>query len=125
MLARYGGKCPDRLRADFQQFYGLDIDGMGGDYTLAHAAALAAQLPVESRCYKFDHPEAAWTAGDYLLAEIAYGISILAWQNTKDGQKGLNRPKRPVTPAQRAEMERKLSETDFDYIDKMMGGSDG
>ena len=125
MLARYRVKCPDRLRADFQQFYGLDIDGMGTAYTLTHAAALAAQLPVESRCYKFDHPEAVWTTVEYMLAEIAYEIAVLVWQNSKDGAKGINRPKRPVTPAKHAELERMAAATDFDYIDKMMGGSDG
>lgn len=98
---------------------------MGSSFTLSHAAALAAQLPVESRCYKFDHPEAVWTTGEYMLAEIAYGIAVLAWQNTKDGQKGINQPKRPMTPAKQAEIERKMAATDFEYIDRLMGGSDG
>lgn len=98
---------------------------MGSSFTLSHAAALAAQLPVESRCYKFDHPEAAWTTAEYMLSEIAYGIAILAWQRSKDGAKGVNQPKRPMTPAKQAEIERKMGSTDFDYIDKMMGGSDG
>ena len=99
---------------------------MGDCYTLAHAAALAAQLPPESRCIKFEHPEFEWTQTDYLLAEIAYGVAILAWQRTKDGAKGINRPKRVQTPAERAEMERKLSSTDFDYIDQILnGGRDG
>ena len=40
---------PAQLRADFQQFYGLNIDGMGSEYTYDHAAALAANLPRSSR----------------------------------------------------------------------------
>lgn len=125
MLARYRRRYADELRADFQQFYGLGIDGMGTAYSLNHAAVLAAQLPTESRCYKSEHPEAVWTVGDYLLADVAYGLQVLAWQNSKDGAKGINRPKRPMTPARRAEMERKAAATDFDYIDRMMGGTDG
>ena len=34
MMSRY----PDELRADFQQYYGLNIDGMGADYSVTHAA---------------------------------------------------------------------------------------
>lgn len=126
MLARYLRVCADGLRADFQQFYGLDIDGMGRDYTLAHAAALAAQLPVESRCFRHDHPETAWTTGDYLLAEMAYELAVIAWQRSKDGAKGINRPKRIPTPAQQAEARRRFESTDFEYIDQILnGGTDG
>ena len=114
--------CADGLRADFQQFYGLDIDGMGGDYTLAHAAALAAQLPRESRCFRHDNPGAWWSEGEYMLAEIAYGIAILAWQRSKDGAKGVNKPRRIESPAHRAEMERRVGSTDFEHIDEVMNG---
>lgn len=37
------------MRADFQQFYGLNLDEMGGAYSIGHAACLAAQLPYGSR----------------------------------------------------------------------------
>lgn len=39
------------LRADFQQFYGLNIDRMGEEYSLLHAADLAVQLPFEARVW--------------------------------------------------------------------------
>ncbi|MBR4687102.1 MAG: hypothetical protein IKP01_02210 [Bacteroidales bacterium] len=126
MLARYMRHHADRLRADFQQYYGLDMDGMGDAYTLSHAACLAAQLPAESRCVRAEHPEFGWSQAEYIAAEIAYGVAVLAWQNTKDGQRGVNMPKRLQTPAQRAEVERKFSATDFDYIDEILkGGGDG
>ena len=116
----------DRLRADFQQYYALNIDGMGDAYTLSHAAVLAAQLPADSRCAKAEHPELLWSQGDYFLAEIAYGVAILAWQRSKDGAKGINHPTPIETPAQRAEIARKFSATDFDYIDELLnGGGDG
>lgn len=116
----------DHLRADFQQFYGLNIDGMGKDYTLSHAAVLAAQLPAESRCVRAENPAHEWTQADYILAEIAYGVAILAWQRSKDGARNINHPKRMPTPASRAEMERKAAATDFGYIDEILkGGADG
>lgn len=37
------------MRADFQQFYALNLDEMGGAYGIGHAACLAAQLPFGSR----------------------------------------------------------------------------
>ena len=37
------------MRADFQQFYALNLDEMGGAYGIGHAACLAAQLPYGSR----------------------------------------------------------------------------
>ncbi len=99
---------------------------MGSDYTVAHAAVLAAQLPMESRCIRADNPEREWTETEYMLAELLYGVAVLAWQRSKDGAKGINRPKRPMTPARRAEMDRRMTSTDFDYIDKMMkGDADG
>ena len=39
------------LRADFQQFYGLNIDRMGADYSILHAADIAVQLPYEARVW--------------------------------------------------------------------------
>jgi hypothetical protein len=48
------------LRADFQQWYGLNLDDMGGDYSISHAACLAAQLPGDSRTFAaFRREEAA------------------------------------------------------------------
>lgn len=49
ILAFFLRKYPDQLRADFQQYYGLNLDEMGGAYGIGHAACLAAQLTGESR----------------------------------------------------------------------------
>lgn len=40
---------PDELRADFQQTYNLNLDDMGDQYTVAHAASLAQMLPNHTR----------------------------------------------------------------------------
>lgn len=37
------------MEADLQEVYGLDIERMGGRYSVRHAAALVAMLPQSSR----------------------------------------------------------------------------
>lgn len=44
--------APAHLRADFQQFYNLNIDDMGERYSLAHASDCAALLPAEARVWQ-------------------------------------------------------------------------
>lgn len=85
------------MRADFQQFYGLNIDGMGRDFSTTHAADLLVELPGESRIKRVYGGDGTWDF-DRLLASLAVdALNVLVWQRTKDGQKGRNRPK-PITP---------------------------
>ena len=84
---------PDALRADFQQTYHLDLDGMGRDYTTLHAADLLAQLPEGARVWRAYDERAAWTAERTLLAAIVNDLNWLVWSKTKDGQRNRNRPK--------------------------------
>ena len=88
---------PDALRADFQQHYHLNLDGMGRDYTTLHAADLLAQLPEGARVWRAYDERAAWTAERTLLAAIVNDLNWLVWSKTKDGQRNRNRPK-PVGP---------------------------
>lgn len=116
MLANLLGNHEGELRADFQRFYGLNLDGMGIDYSVTHAAALAANLPRESATVRAVVPEAAWSDETYLLSAIEYDLRVLAWQNSKDGSKGRNRPKRPQTPADVERVRGKVEQTDFAAI---------
>ena len=116
VLARLEDERPDELRADFQQFYGLCLDDMGGSYTHAHAACLAAQLPRESRCFRAEDPSAQWGDAEYLLAAIEHGVRMLLWSKTKDAAKGRNVPKALQTPADRARVARKLESTDVERV---------
>lgn len=84
-----------------QQFYGLDIDGMGVAYSYAHAATLCAQLPAGARVWR--DTAAEWDTTDYLLASIEHDLRVLAWQQTEDAAKRRNYPKPIETPASRAE----------------------
>ena len=115
------GAHPDELRADLQRFYGLDIDRMGCDYSVAHAAACAAHMPRDSACVRAVSPEAAWSDETYLLAAIEYDLRVLAWQNSKDGAKNRNKPKRMQTPADVERIKQKAENTDFRAIAEALG----
>ena len=112
---------PDELRADFQQFYGLNLDSMGRDYSLLHAATLSAQLPSESRIKRIYEPSYKWSDADYMLRSIEHSLRVLAWQQTKDGQRGRNIPKPIPTPAEESRISSKLNRTDIEHINKKLG----
>jgi len=77
---------------------------MGRDYTVLHAADLAANLPAESRCMCAAEPALEWDRQDHLLAETVNMLRILVWAQTKDGQKGRNRPKMVEPPRSRTQV---------------------
>ena len=74
-------------------------------------------------------PEAAWSDEAYLLASIEYGIRVLMWQNSRDGVKDRNRPKRIQTPADVERVRGKVEGTDLSAIAEALGlgkgGDDG
>lgn len=122
LLAAVEYEHPDELRADLQQYYGINIDGMGVDYTHAHAAVLMRQLPLTSRLARIADPDSAWTDETHFLAAIEYDLRILAWQKTKDAQHGRNKPKPNKTPRE-IDKERKRREGfDKKLVDKYLGG---
>lgn len=120
-LAAIEDKHPDELRADFQQYYGLSIDGMGGDYPIAHAAALASQLPSTSRVAKALNPDNEWDDATYLLSAIEYDLRVLIWQKTKDAQKNRNKPKPNETPHDLAKKRQRSEGFDREFIDNVLG----
>lgn len=62
---------PSALRADLQQYYGIDLDrAKAGAYTAAHVAALVTELPQDSRCMVALNPENRWTLQPYLLGTL-------------------------------------------------------
>lgn len=87
------------MRADFQQHYGLNLDEMGGAYSIRHAASLAAQLPKDSRTFVAADPLCEYaSATNRLLALIEYHTHVGWWQLTEDAQKGRNHPQFIATP---------------------------
>ena len=59
---------------------------------LKTAAVLAFGLSGDSRIKKAISKAPAYDLSDILLAVIADGVKLLAWMQTRDGQKGRNRP---------------------------------
>lgn len=80
------------MRADFQQYYGLNLDGMGTAFSYSHAAFLCAELPSDSRIARAYNPDAAYTLTDLLLRDIEHDLRILAWQRTEDAKHRRNFP---------------------------------
>lgn len=120
-LARVEADSPDELRADFQQYYGLNIDGMGVDYTHAHAAALVAQLPRDARVLVHAVPDAEWTEQTRILAHIEYSLRLLLWSRTKDAQTGRNKPKPLPSPSERRKRRERIEGADKAFVDKVLG----
>ncbi|MCL2746128.1 MAG: DUF5361 domain-containing protein [Coriobacteriia bacterium] len=88
MLCRYKLE----LRADFQQYYTLNLDKMGKEYRIAHAADLAVMLPQESRVMRRIDPSNAWGWQEHLLADLVNRVRWLQWAKTPDGAKNRNHP---------------------------------
>lgn len=122
-LALVEGEHPDELRADFQQYYGLNIDRMGylDGFSHAHAAVLAAQLPSTSRVFTAYDPNNAWDEQTAFLAHIEYNLRVLIWQKSKDGAKNRNPPKPPQTPKERAQALARRANVDKQLVDKVLG----
>lgn len=84
------------LAADFQQYYGLDLDALMGTFDYARVRLLVEQLPAGSRTVARMEPRAAWSEESYLLALIADNLSFMRYEQS--GGKGrkprpLDRPK--------------------------------
>lgn len=97
MLARALEEHGGAVRADFQQYYGLNIDEMGEAYSTLHAAELLVELPGESRVKRIYSDDGPWTFDRTLMALAVNALNVLVWQRTKDGSKGRNRPE-PIGP---------------------------
>ena len=64
-------RTEDALRADLQEYYGVDIDhAMAGAHTARHVGALVSQLPDTSRIAMGDGEDSAWTPDRTLMAGI-------------------------------------------------------
>lgn len=122
MLIRYLTEYHDELEADFQQFYGLDLNDLGRSLSVRHAAVLAAQLPITSRCCIAQEPDLAWSTDTWLLRRIDHGLSLLLWSMSKHkGQK----PQPVNTPGETAKIRKSVENTDFDLIAERLGVRDG
>lgn len=103
------GKCPDALMADFQQFYGLNTEDFGVSISLRRAAALAAQLPKQSRCLAYEDPDFTWDDLTYFVSNIEYLLRIQNYSYSKDAKYGTHKPKPNLKPSERKSYEEKIA----------------
>lgn len=77
----------DELEADLAQYYNIDLERMGDDFSTAHAACLAAQLPKGSRCNKAENPKNEWGDVMWTLWRMERNLNLLRWGFVKyDGE---------------------------------------
>lgn len=80
------GANPDALRADLQQYYGIDLDhAMAGEHTPEHVAALVAQLPAGARLLVAANPDNRWTFEAQLMAGVYNRLLDIAHVFQKQG----------------------------------------
>lgn len=120
-LARMIGTERELIEADFQQFYGLDLERMTVDYTVAHAARLAVALPVESRCAREVEADLAWSVEAHMLSRVEHELRCLLWGMADKASRGPY-PKPIEPPSKAREMRRRMDGTDTDMIDEAIFG---
>lgn len=114
--------------ADFRQFYGIDLPMEAGDEDCRRWAMLWHALPRESRTARRQSPALEWSEGEYMLNQVVYYLSLIAWrQCTKDGQRGRRAPQPPRTPGERADAERRRANAEAarGEIDRILGIPEG
>lgn len=93
------------VRRDLLEFgYRLDAVGTAGGMAWVDLLAFVAEAPQGSAIFRasLDEPEDAdWSTANQLLAAVADGIAVLAWQNS-GGKRG-DKPKPIERPGHRPE----------------------
>ena len=107
------------LRADLQQFYGIDLDAAAsGLHTTRHIAMLVSQLPQESRLVRALNPDMRWSLTDVLLAVMVNKFGMYVWGISDKKRRG---PKPPlVGPSYMTEANRKSLPTRVLPINELM-----
>ncbi|WP_308191520.1 DUF5361 domain-containing protein [Microbacterium sp. KKR3/1] len=67
-------------------------------------ADLVANLPPGCALWKAAGGPLAWTDETHMLARVDYGVRVLAWMKTEDGQKGRKAPKPEEPPPAHGEV---------------------
>ena len=108
-LARLVVNERDALRADLRRYFGVRLDDFfAGVESLADVCAFAWECQyIEGSALRraLLGDDSDWTTTNQLLALVADHSAIANWFQTKDGQKGKNRPKQIPRPGVRDEEE--------------------
>lgn len=86
----------EALRADLQQYYGIDFDNaMSGAHTAHHIACIVSQLPQDARIRTMDG-DIQWSLDSTLLASILNSVNGLIYGMSDKKKRG--RPPAIVGP---------------------------
>lgn len=106
--------CEQELRADFQQYYGIDLCELLDGFEFERADVLARQLPAGSRTVSKLVPQSRWGDEEHLLALIADNLSYLRYEQS--GGRG-RRPKPVPRPSgARAESAPRVASADVERM---------
>lgn len=108
------------LRADLQRYYGLNIEDAGSGYSVYHAACLVSCLPQESATFRAIDPDSCWGLLETLLVRIEHDLAIANWLNSKDGEKGRNRPKPIQTRKKQVQNADRRGSFDIDELNRRL-----
>ena len=79
----------DELRADLQEYYGIDLErAMAGEHSASHIMVLTTQLPHTARLHKAYDKDAAWSLTDVLLASLLNQFRVFVWGLTPKNKRG-------------------------------------
>lgn len=90
---------------------------MGGEHSARHIAALAVQLPQESRLARSQNKDAAWSLTDVLLAILINNFNLFVWGMSDKRKRG--RKPELIGPSYMLKHKRKLAARVLP-IDKLM-----
>ena len=77
------------LRADLQQYFGIDLDAaMRGEHSASHIALLVTQLPQQARLVQFINKDAAWTLSDVLMAVLINNFRMFVYGMSDPKKRG-------------------------------------
>ena len=77
------------LRADLQQYFGIDLDrAMGGEHSANHIALLVTQLPQEARLVHQFNDDAKWTLTDVLMAVLINNFRMFVYGMSDPKKRG-------------------------------------
>lgn len=112
-------RAPDALRADFQHYYKLDLDDLGGIIRVGRAADLAANMPPQAITWARLDPRMAWDTRTQLLALIANNTGFTAWSRSAEAAKRGAKWHSPIKPPweqTKQESIKHLSRAELDHI---------
>lgn len=82
---------------------------------------LAVQLPPKSRCALREVPDLAWDDQTMFISNLEYEMRLLLYSHTEDAKHGFNKPKPNITPGKRADIARKVENSDREGIARQLG----